>query len=340
MSKSSLYTRGFVLLALVPSFVSAGGNPGSAFEKANVPGPEDLAADEILSASAYYALLEEMTRQLGDQHFPARAGVSIARSGIPVLRDARNLSNTISEFLVRLQIVFRQTVTNAIYELSSDGVRACIRLTRTGAATPSTAKVDALNAAAFVTIFRDEFEGGKLAGLTVSLPEPSYMPRDILDGTAPIRHRHNGIEISYPAEWLLKPIRHRWRGEGQNIDRWSGKNGNVSTMSFLEQRIRSQLGNGPVLLPDLASDLGISVRQLQRFLKASGTSFREVLARQRLEASKHLLRSTDHSIQTIAVECGFASPQTFSRAFSNAFGQSPSIFRASEYRDWRMPCPD
>ena len=123
MSKSMHYTRGFVLLALVPSFAAAGGNPRLAFETASLPEPEDLPADEILPASAYYALLEVMTQQLGDRHFPARAGVSIARSGMPVLRDARNHSSTISEFLVRHQILFRKAVTNAVYELSPDGAR-------------------------------------------------------------------------------------------------------------------------------------------------------------------------------------------------------------------------
>lgn len=340
MSKSMHYTRGFVLLALVPSFVAAGGNPRLAFETAGLPEPEDLSADEILPASAYYALLEVMTQQLGDQHFPARAGVFIARSGLPVLRDARNHSSTISEFLVRLQILFRKTVTNAVYELSSDGVRACIRLKRTGAANASTEKVDALNAAAFVTFFCDEVEDRTLAGLFATLPDLSYMPPDILDRTALMRSRHGGMEISYPAEWLLKPIRHHWRGQGQSIDGFSSEKGSQSAISMLEKRIRSRLGHSPVLLSDLASDLGISVRQLQRLLKASGTSFREVLAQQRLEASRHLLRSTEHAIQTIAVECGFASPQTFSRAFSNAFGQSPSIFRANESRDQRMQSPD
>ena len=101
----------------------------------------------------------------------------------------------------------------------------------------------------------------------------------------------------------------------------------------LEERIRSRLSHGPVLLPELASDLGTSVRQLQRVLKAGGTSFRQLLVRQRLEASRQLLATTKTPIRTIALECGFASPQTFSRAFSHAFGKSPSVYRADALRD-------
>lgn len=328
VSKRIPYTRGFVLLALVPPFVAAGGNPRQAFAAANLPAFEDLTADQVLPASAYYALLEEMTRQLGDRHFPARAGMAIARSGLPVLRDARNDSGTIAEFLVRLQIVFRKTVTNAIYELASDGVRAVLRLRRTGAANASTSKVDALNVAAFVTIFRDEIEGGNLAGLTASGPDPFCMPRDILDRSTLLRSRHGGMEISFPSEWLLKPIRHRWRGQAQDVERITGEKGNPWAIGFLEERIRSRLSYGPVLLPDLAADLRTSGRQLQRALKSSGTSFRKLLVRQRLELSRSLLETTDAPIGKIALDSGFASPQAFSRAFSKGFGETPSMFRA------------
>jgi AraC-like DNA-binding protein len=198
----------------------------------------------------------------------------------------------------------------------------------------STGKVDALNAAAFVTIFRDEIEGGRLAGLTASLRDPSYIPRDILDRSALMRSRQGGMEISFPAEWLLKPIRHRWRGRRQDVDHTFGKSGNLSAIGFLEERIRSRLSNGAVLPPDLAADLGTSVRQLQRALQASGTSFRQILVRQRLEMSRTLLETTDASIGKIALDRGFASPQAFARAFSNAVGKSPSVFRASGSSDW------
>jgi AraC-like DNA-binding protein len=332
VSKIIPYTRGFVLLALVPPFVAAGGNPQEAFAATDLPPLEDVKGDHILPASAYYALLEEMTRQLGDRHFPACAGIAIARSGLPVLREARNQSGTIAEFLVRLQIVFRKTVTNATYELASDGVRSVFRLRRTGAADVSTAKVDALNVAAFVTIFRDEIEGGNLAGLTASMPDPACMPRDFLDRSMLMGSRQGGMEISFPSGWLLKPIRHRWPGQEleprQDVDRLSGERRGPWAIGFLEERIRSRLWQGPVLLPDLAADLRTSVRQLQRALKASGTTFRQILVRQRLEMSRTLLETTDAPIRKIALDCGFASPQAFSRAFSTAFGQAPSVFRA------------
>lgn len=332
LSKSIPYTRGFVPLALIPSFVAARGDLRRAFDVAKLPPPEELTADQLLPAKAYYALLDEMTRQLGDRHFPARAGAAIARSGLPALRDARNGSASICEFLVRLQIVFRRTVTNAVYELSSDGVRAVLSLRRTGAADASTEKVDALNAGAFVTIFRDELGGRTLEGLTASLPDPSLMPPDILRGPALMRRKEGGIALSFPSEWLLRPIRHRWHGRGEDVSSQSGGADKLSAAAIVEERIRARLFLGPVRLTDVAADLGSSPRRLQRVLKASGTSFREVLVRQRLEAARQLLATTNKQVGTVSLECGFGSAQTFSRAFSSAFRMTPSEYRAALIR--------
>jgi AraC-like DNA-binding protein len=329
LSKSIPYTRGFVLLALAPSFVAEGGDLHHAFASVDLPAPEELKPDQVLPATAYYGLLEEMTRQLGDRHFPARVGASIARSGLPALRESRNASHSVCEFLVRLQIVFKKTVSNAVYEVSSDGERAILSLRRIGAADSSTEKVDALNAAAFVTIFRDEFEPDGIAGLTASLPDPFYLPPDIFGGPALMRRKEGGMALSFPSEWLLRPIRKRWRGQAQDIHGEFGAPGRMSTVALLEERIRFRLQLGTVLLAEVAADLGTTPRQLQRFLKANGTSFRQVLLRQRLEASRRLLATTDRPIGAIAMDCGFASPQTFSRAFSSVFGETASKYRAA-----------
>jgi transcriptional regulator GlxA family with amidase domain len=147
-----------------------------------------------------------------------------------------------------------------------------------------------------------------------------------------MRSRQGGMELSFPSEWLLRPIRRRWRGQAQTVDGVSDLTGRISVPDFLVDRIRSQLADGPVLLRDLAADLGTSARQLQRILEANGTSFRKLLGRQRLETARELLAASDRPIRAVALECGFASPQTFSRAFSNAYGQTPSAFRATVNR--------
>ncbi|MFO1091684.1 MAG: helix-turn-helix domain-containing protein, partial [Hyphomicrobiales bacterium] len=50
-------------------------------------------------------------------------------------------------------------------------------------------------------------------------------------------------------------------------------------------------------------------------------------SQERLEAARHLVMTTPDSLGQIASACGFASQQALSRAFSGAFGRSPTAHR-------------
>lgn len=64
------------------------------------------------------------------------------------------------------------------------------------------------------------------------------------------------------------------------------------------------------------------------FKSKLGTSVQKAIARTRLEEAKRLLDSTSMPIQRIASACGYSSLQYFSTSFSEAFGKSPTSFRA------------
>lgn len=326
MSNGISLTRAFVVLGLARTFAEAGGNPAPAFEALGLPHPADLAIDELLPATAYYALLEDMTRRLGDPFFPARAGVAMARSGLPVLVEARNRSGTLAECLLRIIAVYRSSVTNAHYELMSDGRKATVTLKR-AAASRSTSRVDVLNAAAFVTLLRDEMAGGPMTGLSVGIPHPEDLPGDIVEPSAVFRKPDGGMALSFPADWLLKPIRVRWTEQPMPLRLRSDEAARLRSLDFVRERIRERLVIGPVSLASIARDLGVSERRLQRSLRTKGTSFRKVLAQERLETARYLVSTTGDALAHVAQTCGFSSPQAFSRAFSGAFGQSPSGYR-------------
>ena len=65
------------------------------------------------------------------------------------------------------------------------------------------------------------------------------------------------------------------------------------------------------------------------FKSIIGDTAKEYLTRLRLEKAALLLKNTEKSVSEIAYECGYASPETFNRAFKNYFATSPTIFRAS-----------
>ena len=79
----------------------------------------------------------------------------------------------------------------------------------------------------------------------------------------------------------------------------------------------------------LSVTMGLSRSQLHRKLKAiTGKSTMEAVRDIRLARSRELLADPGKSISEVAYAVGFKYPETFSRAFSDAFGESPSSWRA------------
>ncbi|WP_182911457.1 AraC family transcriptional regulator [Paracoccus sp. JM45] len=82
-------------------------------------------------------------------------------------------------------------------------------------------------------------------------------------------------------------------------------------------------------LADTAQDLGTTLAQLDRACQeAKGRRAVELLHELRLERAAELLRHTDRPMGRIAVDLGYASQTHLTRAFVEATGRTPEVFRA------------
>src|ERR1700741_1846992 len=85
----------------------------------------------------------------------------------------------------------------------------------------------------------------------------------------------------------------------------------------------------PVKLAELAEVACFSEFHFHRIFGAvCGETLNSCTGRLRLEKAARLLRYSAQSLTSIALECGFSSSATFSRAFRAAFDTSPSAFRS------------
>ncbi|WP_066765265.1 helix-turn-helix domain-containing protein [Sphingobium sp. CCH11-B1] len=93
--------------------------------------------------------------------------------------------------------------------------------------------------------------------------------------------------------------------------------------------IRDRYDRRDLTAKQVADDLGISRRYLDKILADARTTFLTLLEAQRLEAAR--LKLVDHRSMTqiaeIAWSCGFADPGYFARRFARRYGMSPSSFR-------------
>lgn len=87
----------------------------------------------------------------------------------------------------------------------------------------------------------------------------------------------------------------------------------------------------PVRLADVAGELATSPRQLERAFAAAGTTFRDALARVRVERAAIMLEDREKTVAEIAAAVGYRQPAHFAKAFRRVLGLSPAEYRQSEY---------
>lgn len=98
-------------------------------------------------------------------------------------------------------------------------------------------------------------------------------------------------------------------------------------LTHLDYIVQQQLRSGPCTLPQVANELRMHPRNLQRQLKAMGTSFSETLAAYRSRRAIELLKDPGLQITQIALRLGYSDATAFGQAFKKWFGKMPRDYR-------------
>lgn len=101
----------------------------------------------------------------------------------------------------------------------------------------------------------------------------------------------------------------------------------VPIVAQVRQSISGRLGQGPVKLADVAADLLLSTRTLQRRLTDAGVAFQQLLDTTRLELARHYLANTAMPVAQVGYLLGFQDAPAFHHAFKTWQGQGPGQYR-------------
>lgn len=114
-----------------------------------------------------------------------------------------------------------------------------------------------------------------------------------------------------------------WAYDNSNIN---NSNKNIENVRlFIEEHYKEKIS-----LDNLANRFFINKFYLARiFKKQFGISIMTFINQKRIDASKQMLRFSAHSIDAIAIQCGFQSSSYFSKVFKKTEGISPNRFRNS-----------
>lgn len=109
--------------------------------------------------------------------------------------------------------------------------------------------------------------------------------------------------------------------------------GRLAPWQFRRIRERLDRVGPPPSVAELAALCGISMRHLQRqFLALTGMTVADYVETTRIEQAKSMLEEGARSIKAVAQACGFAHPNSFTRAFRRSTGQTPLHWRKASQK--------
>lgn len=97
-----------------------------------------------------------------------------------------------------------------------------------------------------------------------------------------------------------------------------------TTKNFIQKKLKAELPK----IEEVAKEMTVSVRSLQKHLKEEGTSFQTLLNEVRKDISIQQLKNKQLNISDVAFLTGFSELSVFSRSFKKWTGLTPSQFQA------------
>jgi AraC family transcriptional regulator len=102
----------------------------------------------------------------------------------------------------------------------------------------------------------------------------------------------------------------------------------LSTLLYIQTHLEPELS-----LEGLADRVGFSAFHFHRiFRETIGEAVKEYIRRLRIERGTYRLKISEASILQIALDAGFKTHESFTRAFKRQFGMTPSAFRSDFMR--------
>lgn len=305
---------------------------------------DDLLADPALRAALdddgsrldqqhAHALWEEVARRAGNPAFGLHLAAGLQRGDFAVLDYAARNAPTLGGAYARMARYGRLLHSGAEVQLHVEegSARLCYTLPHNPRGSPR-------HAAEFIVgawlITGRQMCGLEFAPLAVTFQHPappSTAEHRQLFGCEPrFSAAANGLELD--AALLARPLVEADTRLGGLLDGFAAEllaklPRPESFVARVSRLLHQELRGGDPSLEQLARQLQLSPRTLQRRLEAEGTSHQALLDALRRDFALRYLRESALTIGEAAFLLGFSEPSAFHRAFKRWTGQTPSEFQ-------------
>ena len=317
-------TSAALLIPLTNHFTEMGGDPDLLLSDVHLP-PDLLATPHTpVAVKAIYDTAEEISRRLNDKFVGALIGRNMARDQIGPLTRESGRAASVGEFLNAFVLSVQGYGNSTEYRLETDRSFAKLHMSRRSKPDATPAQPDAIGLSFLVEHVRNRM--GPLfdaADVLAVVSDETVIPDWVLPGTSVLTGGDRGITLRLPASWLVphhalngRFVEKRSQSPAHQVPR--------SVSDLVRDHCLQQVGNAEFNLASVSRACRMRPRSLERQLAAEDTSFRKILDDVRHKTALALLVETDRPFTKIAMETGFSTPSSFTRAFRRWTGMSPS----------------
>ncbi len=288
----------------------------------------------MISDADYYSFLERLSAvEPNATTIPLRAGASMRCDDYGVFGLAWKSATTLWGSYERAERYGRIHTSVSTYEVEKTSNGAFMHLHRTGERRLGMRLSNEATIASIASISR-QVSGKDFDPISVYFKHPA--PKQIADHEAyfgcPVHFESNRDALLVSWELLKAPNKVGDEGISSFFDSYL----ETEVPAFehensLEHKVRLQisrsLSEGVPIISDVARQLGMSGRTLQRKLSEQGYAFQALVDEARRQLSERLLKETDYSLAEIAFMTGYSEQSAFARAFKRWAGQTPRSFR-------------
>jgi len=320
----------------VLDFVAAAGGPTTALRDEAGILPADLASSRrLLDLDQIVILLNAAARELGDDAFGLHVGASFGLATLGPFSYAVLNAPTVETGLANLARYLPALAQGlGTSSLGLDGETATLEIPPIGSADPIALRHLVEGSLVILVRMMRRLRGPDWQPIDVSLQHDA--PADTREhaalicprlrfgcAVASIRFEAGDLRAEVPgADRYLLPIAERQLQDAleptEDSDPW---------LREVEILVASRVCDGHPAIRSVASQLGLSVRSLQRRLEERGVLYRDLVARVRLQLARRYLEESASDLEEIAFLLGYAELSAFDHAFRRWTGETPRAFR-------------
>ena len=315
----------------------AGGDVAALRQAFALPDDVEKVAEVILPLDQLDAFLAAAAAASGIAAFGLRLAERFPRGGYGVLEYACRTAPTVRAALERL-VRYMRLLNEVVTVRFEEGEVAVIEQRFPEGVHPAHGHLGEFFVATLIVgarVLADEacVPLGAWFAVDEAIGSPDAPALHAFLGTREVAFGRRGNGVALPRAFLDRPLRGADPALLALLDRQAeqllgGQPAVGRTAELVRRRIVAAFARGLPSVPEIAAELGMSARTLQRRLGEEGVSFAGLLDDVRQELAVTYVRERRRPLGEIAFLLGYAELSPFLRAFKRWTGKTPGAFRS------------